>query len=235
MKRLLLILALFLSSVVGACCTTQTDVLTAPVAQVASAAEVKLKITLTDQTPRKVASIVFSSHIEPASADALEGALESLPADVELVLLVLDSVGGHLKEARRIARAIENSPRPVVCVADGMVASGAYYVLQSCPLRLMTSRSHLLIHEAYNNVGPSVVEARADLAALDSANAAMAWQNCHRLRIPQELCVAKYKGVDWWLGADEAMAVGAVDDVVSTPAEALNVLANLPDARPLSP
>jgi ATP-dependent protease ClpP protease subunit len=115
-----------------------------------------------------------------------------------------------------------------------MVASGGFYLLQACNMRAMTSRSHLMVHEASvgrgGRGGPR--EMTADLEAIQSVNDAMSVHQCRHMTMSLEDCRARYAGRDWWILPDEAMAVGAVDVIVDNPAVFVAVLADTIGPRP---
>ncbi len=180
----------------------------------------QLKSLVIVDRPTKVAQVILDVALNDRTTEALENTLESLPAETEFVVLVIDSPGGLLTASRDISRIIESSHKKIVCVVDGLGASGAYYLLQSCGLRLMTARSNLMLHEAFV---PSPQEPEANEAlALSAVNSSMAWQQCHRLRISIPECHAQYSnGREWWLTPQEAVAVGAVDGIVETPMQVM--------------
>lgn len=212
----------------GACCT-----ILAPEPQAASTPvsyrAVSTMVADDDGGARgRIVSLTFDQPVTEESADALISVLDQLPADTLAVVLTIDSTGGDVKAARRITRRLDELPG-LACVADGNALSAAYYILQACPLRLMTPRSSLLIHEAVIEIDGDPKEARKELAMLDSWNVGLAHQMCDRLSIPFDDCVAKFSGVDWWVNVDEAKEIGAVDAVVSSPREVADRLADVRD------
>ncbi len=167
----------------------------------------------------QVAVVTYAGGIEDGSTQVLRAAFESLPPGLSAIVLVLDSPGGVLHEARGMARVVETAPAPVACVADGLAASAAFYLLQACPLRAMTERSQLLVHEAYGSRSgrSGTRELESELEAMRSVNQAMAAHQCRRLTMTLAECQARYAQRDWWVLPAEALEVGAVDLVVPTP------------------
>jgi ATP-dependent protease ClpP protease subunit len=192
--------------------------------------EPQLQTILLTDTKAKVAQVMLDVAITNEAAVAFAATLRSLPSDLDYVVLVIDSPGGLLGAAREISRIIESHPQRLVCLVDGLAASGAYYLLQSCQMRLMTHRSNLMLHEAFSasNVDSATEN---DREALRAINLAMSYQQCHRLKMKLDDCRARYSGREWWLTADKALEAGAVDGVVDTPMQLMGVLGENPPPK----
>lgn len=167
---------------------------------------------------QEVVTVTLEGEVTQGSGDAVAQAIMRAPKDA-IVILVIDSYGGDLASARRVSRALEE--RGAICLVDGQGYSAAYFILQSCRLRLMTPRSSLLVHKASVYIPPVVEEAMKTIKLLDATNASMVPQNCLRLKIPLPDCVAKYENEDWVMVWQEATAVGAVEGVVMNEQEIL--------------
>jgi ATP-dependent protease ClpP protease subunit len=134
----------------------------------------------------------------------------------QYVLVRLDSPGGIVEEGRRMARAIEASPVPVLCLVTGEAASSAFYVLQSCAYRMMVPDAQLLAHEIYQPWAERIDRYAAKKFYDDLEKDALPFieYETRRLRIPRDEFIAKTKERDWTMNATEALAVGAVDEIV---------------------
>ena len=140
-------------------------------------------------------------------------------AGADDIVVVLNSHGGDTDAGIVMAHAVEDTGVPVVCVIDGYAESMASYVLQSCDVRLMTRRSFLMIHEARRlQVDNAYIHDMEDvLSELKTLNAAMAAQYCRRMHLTPAQLAAKIKdGHRWYLNADEAVRVGAVDGIAKS-------------------
>ena len=84
----------------------------------------RLKTILLTEATTKVAQVILDVGITDPVALALENTLSSLPSDIGYVVLVIDSPGGLLSASRDMARMIESHPQRIVCVVDGIAASG---------------------------------------------------------------------------------------------------------------
>lgn len=172
------------------------------------------------RSPR-IASVDFAMEVDAASVAALGAYIaRANAAGADAIVIRIDSPGGIVPEGMRLAKAIEDSRAPVYCIVDGMAASMAFYILQSCNHRIMTRRSSLMVHE------PSTVRDQrgnwqdfmAIVVYLRTLGNGMASHECRRLVISQEDCESHFQlGQEWWLGWMDALKVGAVDTVIESP------------------
>lgn len=178
------------------------------------------------EAPPEPVALSIEGEITETSAGlfiaALEGAAEGAPISVHV-----NTEGGEADSALLIARALEAAAKThtVECTVDGEAVSAGFLVLQSCQVRVMTLRSIAMAHEPY-------------LPGLDLANRRRLHNADEHLRVSAEQyvthCAARLRiskkafrqhianGVDWWMTASEALAVGAVDRIVPSPNAALH-------------
>ena len=143
------------------------------------------------------------------SLDFME--LEKLP---EVIVIEWDSPGGEVEAGFDLSKAIERSPVPVVCIVDGDAASMAFYILQSCDARFATPRSMLMIHSVsiQGNVnGPSAGQLKN---LIDVYNKALLGHIAARLKVSKEEVANRIAHGEWWMDAEEALAIGAIDGIV---------------------
>jgi ATP-dependent Clp protease protease subunit len=165
----------------------------------------------------------FDATISDSSAERLSTILsEAKKADAKSVLLVINSGGGSVDAGMKIVRDMEDSPVPVYCVVDGEAASMAFYILQSCKVRIMLRRSRLMAHEPYASTGVSgnrfEFASYADYFRVLALS--MAEHESHRLRISLEEFLKRTENKDWWMAWEDAVKVGAVDEVYWTVSDA---------------
>lgn len=214
-------LSLLASALVMCCVTPQGPPQVSVAETVVTPTDTPLPLRIVAGPERQVALITFFGPISTGAGQALEETLTAARQRAEVAVIQIDSPGGLLHESRALARAIEMSPVPVICVVDGLAASGAYYLLQSCPVRLMTTRSALMVHEAYRGGPPTIpeLEDEKEKVALRAVNEAMVVQQCGRLSITAAECVERYRGREWWMLPDDAVQMGAVEAIVPTPGD----------------
>lgn len=167
-----------------------------------------------------VAHISLSGRVQTAMADVAEAAFAQVARQPEIkgILLELNSEGGEMPAGFRITKAIERINVPVVCLIDGTAQSMAYYILQSCDVRLMTKRSYLMIHQATLDAGVPNSGTSDDwenvARDLVAVNKGMMEHIARRMNMTPEALRAKIPGtVTWCLNWEEAMKVGAVDGI----------------------
>lgn len=138
------------------------------------------------------------------------------------ILIRFNTPGGDLGSALLIAQAIESTVRRgghIRCLVDGYALSAGLYILESCPVRQMTDRSVLMAHEPWLGISGPVTRLTAGLIAaqLLTTRRQYAAQCAARMRISVREFIRKIDGKQWWIGPEEALAVGAVDAVVPSP------------------
>lgn len=164
-----------------------------------------------------VPKITFATDVSAASVKvAIELIDAANDGGAETIVIEFDTPGGSVMAGQRLAKAIERSKAPVVCVVDGMAASMGFYLLQSCDTRVMTKRSILMAHEPAISTQVSGKEyAYEEIAeVLRKINRAMAEHIAGRLGMSVEAFMARIANTEWWMNWDEALKVNAVDFVI---------------------
>jgi ATP-dependent protease ClpP protease subunit len=180
------------------------------------------------------AVIRFEADVNQSNVSRFMYILEDAPKIAFKYLVVeLKTPGGNVQEGMRMAEAIEHSHLPVYCVADQWVASMGFYILQACAHRMMVRDGALLVHEPYKKVlfGVNRFGLKAAVADLDPLAEKMLDYEARRLTVPRAQLAARLAGPDaeWRMTADEALRVGAVDEVIESLDAATS---SRPPARP---
>jgi ATP-dependent protease ClpP protease subunit len=165
----------------------------------------------------------FASGIHDPSVEAFRAFVEGVnEAHADAMMLEIDTKGGAVDAGHEMARTIELSEVPVICVADGEVESMGFYVLQSCDARFATKRTVFLIHPvalALDEMSPVVRYTPEKLTEM--AERAAAYSTAYL-----EWCASKLKigmpelkshfvgGKDWYFDWHTAEKIGAVDKVL---------------------
>lgn len=181
-----------------------------PIAEHPELASVPTADYMLSWTPVRVQVIHLDVHIDLLSWSVFDVLLRSA-RDADVVVVQIDSPGGDLDASEKIFRAIKESHRKVVCVVDHLGASGAFLVLQGCDVRVMTKAAMLMVHDSYYT---EPAPGDPDGKALEALNRILADVWCARLKVGVGRCYSQYRGHDWWMSADDALEVGAVDQVV---------------------
>jgi membrane-bound serine protease (ClpP class) len=134
------------------------------------------------------------------------------------IVVEMETYGGEVDAGRRMAKAIEESGAPVTCVVDTEAESMGFYILQSCPTRLMTKRARLMVHEpslSQNISGKSGDYAKVS-RQLDSLNRAMCEQEAGRMTVSPDELRRRIRGTEWYMNWEDALKFKAVDGVVGS-------------------
>lgn len=133
------------------------------------------------------------------------------------IRVIISSGGGELGAGLEMAKLIERFPATVVCVVDGVVASEALAVLQSCDVRQMTARSVLMGHRVSAKIDAHMGEDDLRNAANDLhvSSLAMANATCAKAKMtPAEFMVKTEGGKELHLDAPESLKDGFVDAII---------------------
>ena len=160
-------------------------------------------------------AVVFERiEVEEINSDTAEAFITKLKTfeDGRPFVVVFDSPGGSVRWGEKMSAAIERSPVPVICVVDGMAASMGFYILQSCDVRVMTTRSLLMGHEPASATQgqPSEMSRMADL--LQKLSRAMAYHITRKSRMTVADYLEKVSGgKEFWLTVEDASFYGFID------------------------
>lgn len=159
----------------------------------------------------------LSGEITAVKVEPLIAALRAIPdmtVKPAAIFIEIDSEGGEVDAGFALTKAIEASPVPVICIVDGQAASMAFYILQSCDVRAMTPRSSLMMHQVTLIGAIKASNIKTLQKQVETYNKAMVGQCSAKMKLPANEIADKIADGDWWMGADEALMVGAVDSVV---------------------
>lgn len=180
--------------------------------------------TITVTYPQKeekyyVPVIVFDGPVDDSSSNEFVEQFNKLAeSGPDSILVEITTYGGGVDAGWRMARAIERSTVKVVCVAENEVASMGVFILESCPIRVQTSRSFLTAHYPYY---PTVsTTSSKDFDNLIQRNIgmkdSMLVQVYKRTKLTKGMVKAKLDVGDWVILADVALDIGMVDYVADS-------------------
>lgn len=209
------------------CCAGKVPaVQTASPQATAKAKHRKVNIVAEKQTEvdhHKVPLLRFNDEVSEDSAEATAKWMRDMVDDnAEALIIEWNSPGGSVGAGFELAKSIENSPVPVICVVDGMAASMAFYILQSCDVRAMTRRSVMMAHEP--SIGGAISGTPNEFAAIAEMMIAMrdamvqhmvARMNCTAAEMHRRID----GGQQWWFGYKDAWKYRAVDLVTDSTKE----------------
>lgn len=169
-----------------------------------------------------VPKISLDGEVNDESVDAVLTLMQAVVDNhAEAIILEINTPGGSVDAGFKLAKYMENSPVPIVCVVDQEAASMGFYLLQSCTVRTMTKRSILMAHEpairgggagdGHENSWRSIAE------VLHAMSRAMAEHMTHRMNISADVMMEHISGSKmWWFTWIDALQFKAVDGVVNS-------------------
>lgn len=133
-------------------------------------------------------------------------------ADAEIVL---STPGGSRPASDRISEFITKHGN-VRCVVRDQAMSGGFGILQACRLRVMHRSAVLGTHEPRMAIGSLIERETAALILIALTQSSHEWNaRCRaRLKISAAEYESRVRGKDWILTSQEAILVGAVDQVI---------------------
>lgn len=165
---------------------------------------------------RPLATMATIGAIDDESLESATAQLDRKPA---VAYLLIDSPGGSVFAGFRFIDAMREAQaagtRIVCTVKDkGMAASMAAVILSVCDERYMGKQSALMFHTAslYETSG-NQWELERTAKMIESLNARLAITIVGRMKLSMAEYMAKVRDNDWWVGWEEALAVGAIDGV----------------------
>jgi len=172
--------------------------------------------------PFKDGVIVFDQDVNEESVKGFHKTLKDVLNDKpKNVLVRIQSPGGSVFAGFDMARDIEESNVPVICVVDQYAASMAFYILQACDVRVMTDRSIIMGHQVATSSQGQLnrhLSTISELIALDSAMA-------HFITAKSKMTYDEYQkaiagGMELWMDVGAAKKNGFIDFSVANMDEA---------------
>lgn len=140
--------------------------------------------------------------------------LDSLPAEVEQIILRINSPGGEVFEAVSILNMLRAHKATVLAVVDGLAASAASVIAAGCDEAVMSPGTQMMIHKPWSFAWGSSEDMRKEASVLDTIETSLI-----------EIYSGKAGEADWpallaaetWLTGPEAVALGLADRVEVIP------------------
>ena len=175
-------------------------------------------INITAKIPQP-GHIDLKEEITDEVADRITAALTANPGRV---VIDIDSPGGGVEAGLKIIEAIHDHKTPVICRVNGRAASMAFVVLESCGVREATDQSLFMGHSVSARIetqghSTDISQAAANAAAaMKAISRALAYHVCHRIPgLPIKTCMDSMSdGSEFWISANDLLAVGGLDLIV---------------------
>jgi ATP-dependent protease ClpP protease subunit len=224
--RLVIFMAVTLALVAGAALCRTAVAIESPDAGIADAAPVSAPVVETPRSIPMVADICAPGQSPCIAKFAIANEITKYDgthivfmmqlaqfAKADAILFLIHSPGGSMKEAAEVVAAIKTSKVPVYCIADGLVASAAFWIYQNCKERMITKDTIMVTHEASAVTDEPMrwVDLEREVVGLKAANIVMALDIAPRMQMTQAAYLSKVHEGDWKMNVAEAVAAHAAD------------------------
>ena len=127
----------------------------------------------------------------------------------------VNTVGGSIIDGMGVSALIKSSEVPVNIIVDGVCASIGTYFLCAGKTRKMRKSALLMMHSASGVCFGTAKDMRNEADVIEMFENLLATAYSERTGKTKEEIIATYfDGNDHWLTADEALAIGMVDEIV---------------------
>lgn len=174
----------------------------------------------TDINPKLLTKKV-TLELNEVTQDSVDSLIDNLhqldkSSKVKEIWLKIDSPGGSVPDGNRLIDSMEQLHKKIVCVADHQAMSMGFFILQECPVRYMTKRTILMIHEPAINPGPEKTSSlENDVEFMKALTTSLLQTSSQKMKVSVPFLRRKIKNHDWYMDWKEAVKVKAVDKIVS--------------------
>lgn len=134
------------------------------------------------------------------------------------IKLFIDTAGGSLHDTMHLVEVIQKSRTPVWTIAEGLCASGGFYVFIAGERRICSEYTTFLTHEGflmrdYNDSFDALIRMAEHFAKFQRHKV----QPFVRSRIKTEIGLRAYKKrlhSEWYFTADKAIRYGIADEII---------------------
>lgn len=162
--------------------------------------------------------LYLTSEVNEETVAPLINKIDSLQKEpVNSIVLEINTPGGSVEDGFLLAKKIESSKVPVICVVDNQALSMGSYILESCQIRIMTKRSLVMFHAP--SVGgmfrgnPETFQTLGN--ALNAIWEALLEHVAYRTNISVEEFKTRTSGDrQWWMGWKECKERKVIDFVI---------------------
>jgi ATP-dependent protease ClpP protease subunit len=147
--------------------------------------------------------------------------------------LRISSGGGNWLDAQNIYAMMQASSLSIDTYNDGLAASSASLIFQGGRKRYMAEHARLMIHNCASPAYGGIADLQNAITQQVHINESLAVIYQKRTGLPAERIAEMMNSGDYWMSAQEALALGFIDVIVPTPysAPAAAVTANLAAAE----
>ena len=173
------------------------------------------KLRKSDEVQRVYLTGVVDAQFVALGRKKLYKIMQTFPGSE--IIVDINSPGGSIFEGLDLFGVIREASKKgqkVTTVASGFCASMGGVLLQAGDVRQIREDSHLHLHEALSMAGGNSSEIADAAALLEKLTRQMVEIYARKSSLTADEIHDRIKRQDWWLTAEEALAVGFVDEVI---------------------
>ncbi len=155
----------------------------------------------------------ITGPIDQTTNDLIQAALSTLDRAQPLTVYI-NSDGGSVQHGIAIFNALKSWPADVTTVVDGWALSIASVIAQAGKARLIHPTGAIMVHAPWLTTSGNAFGLRDHADLLDRISETML-QAYRRTGKPDAVIRSWLDGKDHWMTADEALAAGLVDQVIT--------------------
>ena len=144
---------------------------------------------------------------------------------VETIRVRINSRGGVATDGIAIHNALKRHPARIVVIVDGSAESIASLVAMAGDEVIMPANTLMMLHAPYTPQGGNAIQKRAQAEALDNVASAMLESYAAKSGKREEIAALLADGLDHYLTAQQALALGLCDRIGETEDEPVPVAA----------
>lgn len=141
-------------------------------------------------------------------------------APEKTIQVVISSPGGEVHSGLLMAAMVNHlrrKGRVLNCHVGGWALSMAFDLLQHFDHRSMDSTAFLMVHEEQYSTAGSTSSHKSEVQFSEKQERAMLLIVSQRTGKPVDYYMKRTKNANWYIGAEEALAEGLIDEVIGVP------------------
>ncbi len=157
----------------------------------------------------------FTAIKGPVDGDSVHQALDNIAKSdsTKPFYLYLDTPGGSVIAGRDMVYYLQNTTRPILCIAHTAISMGFHILEDGCKYRFVTKDAIVMSHSIAGQMGGHVEELQAQLSLMIKLGSFFDNLAAKRLGLSLKEYLAKLNPEFWTVGSDEVLKNKEADAV----------------------
>jgi ATP-dependent Clp endopeptidase proteolytic subunit ClpP len=161
---------------------------------------------------------VIGDSLDGLDADTVVGDIREVLEDADEIEVLINSPGGVVTDGLAIYHEMATNPASVEVEVTAVAASMASVVAMAGDTIRIAQNAHLMIHDPWTSAVGNAEELRQAAEMLDEFGTSLAQIYSQQTGLPEDE-IREMMSEETWMGAEEALEMGFVDEIVE-PSEA---------------